>query len=294
MKNHADALDSVIESDKKQKKRNKRQLISRIVLIVSACVFLYAAYNLITILLEYKKGNDIYNSIEEQVLDDNKPSVFKISSHNYNEEDEPEEIEGKEVEIPFTYDHESLLAINPEGIGFLYIPSLDLRLPMAQTTDNDYYLTHTFDRTYNTNGCLFLDSRIKGGIDASHLIIHGHCLNSGAMFSHLFKYKSYWFWATEGNDVFYIYTGNVLREYRIFTVYVSDPISDTYTYNFPNLEQLREYAASMQSKSLYNTGVDISNATQICTFSTCTNNTTQRLIVQGTLIGECKLNEDNE
>lgn len=262
--------------DAKEKKKKRSRIINRIILVISACVFIFAAVKLISILLEYKKGNDIYNNIEGEVLDDT-PVNITIGEDN------------QDVTIPFVYNHQALLDINSDGLGFLYIPSLDVRLPIAQTTDNDFYLTHTFNRTYNGNGCLFVDYRIKDGLNANHVLIYGHSMNSGAMFGSLYHYKSSSFYRTEGNDVFYIYTGDVIREYKIFTVYVTDPISETFTFNFSNIEGLRDYARMVKDESIYDTGVDISKTTQVVTFSTCTNNSKQRLIVSGTFTGETKL-----
>ena len=54
------------------------------------------------------------------------------------------------VDIPFVYDEEALKAINSYAIGYIYIPSIDIRLPMVQYTDNDYYLHHLIDGTYNS------------------------------------------------------------------------------------------------------------------------------------------------
>lgn len=267
--------------DAKEKKRKRSNLISRIILIVSACVFIFAAYNLISILLEYKKGNDIYDNIEENVIEE-KPVTIVIGEDN------------QEVEVPFVYDHESLLEINSDGLGFLYIPSIDVRLPIAQTTDNDFYLHHTFDKTWNDNGCLFVDYRIREGLSANHIMIYGHNMNSGAMFGKLSRYKSESWYRSEGYDRFYIYTGDVIREYKVFTVYVSEPISDTYTFNFSSIDALRDYAARMKNKSIFDTGVDVSNTTQVVSFSTCTNNSKDRLIVSGTFVGEAKINNINQ
>ena len=123
--------------DAKEKKKKQSNIISRIILIICACVFVFAAVKLVSILLEYKKGNDIYNNIEGDVLDDT-PVNITIDDD-----------EAPEVTIPFVYNHQALLDINSDGLGFLYVPSVDIRLPVAQTTDNDFYLTHTFDKTYN-------------------------------------------------------------------------------------------------------------------------------------------------
>ena len=149
-------------------------------MIICACVFVFAAVRLVSILLEYKKGNDIYDNIEGNILDD-KPVNITIGDDN------------QDVTVPFVYNHQALLNINPDGLGFLYVPSVDIRLPIAQTTDNDFYLTHTFDKTYNGNGCLFVDYRIKKGLNASHVIIYGHNMNSCAMFGTFARYYGTWF-----------------------------------------------------------------------------------------------------
>ena len=264
--------------DAKEKKIKRSKIINRIILIICACVFVFAAFKLVSILLEYKKGNDIYDNIEGNILED-KPVNITIGDDN------------QDVTVPFVYNHQALLNINPDGLGFLYVPSVDIRLPIAQTTDNDFYLTHTFDKTYNGNGCLFVDYRITNKLKANHVLIYGHNMNSCAMFGSLSRYETPSFYQTEGNDVFYIYTEDVIRKYKIFTVYITDPISDTFTFNFSNLAGLREYAKNVQAQSLYNTGVDITNTTQIVTFSTCTNNSKQRLIVSGTYVGESKLDD---
>lgn len=266
-----------IAFEAKEKKKRKSKIISRIILVVSACVFIFAAYNLISILLEYKKGNDIYDNIGDTVLDDT-PVNISIG-------------DDAEITIPFKYDHQALLDINSDGLGFLYIPSLDTRLPIAQTTDNDFYLTHTFDKTYNSNGCVFEDYRITDKLNANHIILYGHSMNSGAMFGTLHKYKSSYFYNYDGNDVFNIYTEDIIKEYKIFTAYVSEPISDTYTFNFISLDGLRSYANRMKALSLYDTGVNVDKATQVVTLSTCTNNGKQRFIISGMYVGETTIED---
>ena len=139
----------------------KPSILRRIVLIAAICVFCYSAFMLFQIFWEYKKGNDIYDTIQNQVLDTDTPTSVTLDD--------------EEVEIPFVYDHKQLLSINPEGLGYLYIPSIDVRLPMVQSTDNDFYLTHTFNKTANKNGCLFEDYRITDGLSATRLFTDTIC-----------------------------------------------------------------------------------------------------------------------
>lgn len=265
-----------------EKNHRKSNLFRRIILVVAAIIFIYAAYNLVHIFLEYKKGDDIYNAIENDVLQD-ETQLAVITDTDGNEQ---------EVEAPFVYNHASLLSINPEGLGYLYIPSINVRLPMVQSTDNDFYLTHTFDKSYNGNGCLFEDYRITGGLSASHVIIYGHNMNNGAMFGNLAQYKnSSFYYANNNNPNFYIYTENKIMQYKIFSVYTCEPISDTYTFNFGTLDAMRSYASRMKAQSDYDTGISVDQATQVVTFSTCTNNSKQRFIVQGVYVGEASLEQ---
>lgn len=263
--------------DRKEKAKKRADITRRIILVISVAVFIFAAYNLINIFLAYHKADVIYDNIQQDVLDEDSHTKVIIG------EDE------QEVDIPFTYNHQALLNINSQGIGYIYIPSIDCRLPMVQGDDNDYYLTHTFNKEYSANGCLFEDYRITGGLSANHVIIYGHNMRNGAMFGRLKNYQNYSFWNGTGNSVFYIYTGNVIKEYKIFSCYISEAISDTYTFNFPTLASMRDYAANMKAKSMYETGVDVSNATQIITLSTCTNDGEQRFIVHGMYVGEASL-----
>lgn len=270
-----DDADAVFDRNEKAKKRS--DIIRRIILVISVGVFIFAAYNLINIFLAYHKADVIYDNIQQDVLDEDSHTKVVIG------EDE------QEVEIPFTYNHQALLNINSQGIGYIYIPSIDCRLPMVQGDDNDYYLTHTFNKEYSANGCLFEDYRINGGLSASQIIIYGHNMRNGAMFGKLKNYQDYSFWNNSGNNVLYIYTGNVIKEYKIFSCYISEAISDTYTFNFPTLESMRDYAVNMKAKSMYDTGVDVSTATQVITLSTCTNDGEQRFIVHGMYVGEASL-----
>ena len=230
-------------------------------------------------LLEYKKLDDIYESVGSEVLDEvEKETTGVLGSIESTEEEKPY--------IPFEYNHEALLSINRDGIGYLYIEGLNLKLPLVQTTDNNYYLNHTFNLEENKGGCLFEDARINKGLYADNIIIYGHNMKNGSMFGSLGKYSNYDFWNTDNNSIIYVFTGKLVRKYKVFSCYITPPSGDTFTYNFESVDELRNYAVAMKTKSQYDTGVDISEAEQILTLITCTNNSKQRFIVHSVLIEE--------
>ena len=81
----------------------KPSILRRIILIAAICVFCYSAFMLFQIFWEYKKGNDIYDTIQNQVLDTDTPTSVTLDD--------------EEVEIPFVYDHKQLLSINSEDLA---------------------------------------------------------------------------------------------------------------------------------------------------------------------------------
>lgn len=263
--------------DKKEHNKRVSTIIRRIVLGISIAIFCFSAYKLLGILLEYKQGTDIYKEVENNVTNDT--SEFE---GNINDED---------VVIPFKYDHAALLAINPDALGYIYVPSIDLRLPFVQSHDNEEYLHTTINGVTNTNGCPFLDCNITGGVSAMHLIIYGHTLYSNEMFSKFHSYADANFYSSENNDQFFIYTEDKLKEYRIFSVNYYEPVGETFSYNFPSEASMRAYAQRQKSLSLYSTPYDVSEATQIVSFVTCASGGKLRLVVQGTYVGETTISD---
>lgn len=62
-----------------------------------------------------------------------------------------------ETDDPFSrqIDFEALEKINPDIIGWLYIPQIEVDLPILQGQDNKVYLTKSFDGGYSPLGSVF-------------------------------------------------------------------------------------------------------------------------------------------
>lgn len=266
----------------------KKNLYIRIaIMIVAACIFVFAGSQIFMIFYKYHESDKIYSNVSNEVLN-NSGQVTAIISDNSEDATAIQEIEA------FDYNHEKLVSINPDAVGYIYIPSSNTRLPIVQGDDKEYYLSHSFDRTPNSSGCIYEDYRIKDGLSSSHVILNGHHMKNDGMFAPLKYYLNQSYYTTEGNDVFYIYTENRIIQYRIFSVHVDDPETPAYTFNFPTIESMREYALQMKDMSMYDTGVDVHNATQVVTLLTCTATGDGRIIVQGMYVGEGVLNSTSE
>ena len=79
---------------------------------------------------------------------------------------------------------------NHDCVAWVSIPGTSIDFPVMQ--NGDFYLKHDFDGNYTDYGLPFLDERCS--LDTSdNLIIYGHHMNDGSMFSELLNYvdKSY-------------------------------------------------------------------------------------------------------
>ena len=52
-----------------------------------------------------------------------------------------------------------LKRINSDTVGWIEVESTNIGYPIVQTTDNNYYLTHSFDKASNDAGWVFMDYR---------------------------------------------------------------------------------------------------------------------------------------
>jgi len=86
---------------------------------------------------------------------------------------------------PILHDFAVLKEKNPDCIGWVFIPGTSIDFPVMQ--NSDFYLKHDFDGNYTDYGLAFLDERCS--LDSSdNLIIYGHHMNDGSMFSGLLNY----------------------------------------------------------------------------------------------------------
>lgn len=151
---------------------------------------------------------------------------------------------------------------NDEIIGEFSIDNMDLKVPVAHTSNNDYYLNHLIDKSYNEIGSTFMDYRNK--VDDKKIIIYGH--NSEVIdteFKKLNKYTNKSFYKEHKYMKFI--TLNREYKYEIFSVYIAID-----NFKHVNLkENYYEHINWLKNKSMYNTGVDVTENDDILLIQTC-------------------------
>lgn len=175
------------------------------------------------------------------------------------------------VENPYI---DSFLA-NEDMAAWLQIPGTIIDYPVMWTPgDEEYYLRRAFDGSSNQNGCLILDTDSCLAPLTTNLIIHGHNMNTGAMFGTLLDYESEDYYR-EHRDII-LYTGELQRNYEVIAVFRSqvykkkDVVFKYYKFfQADTQEEFDDFYNNIMAMSLYDTGVTAEFGDHFLTLSTC-------------------------
>ena len=156
---------------------------------------------------------------------------------------------------------------NDDVVGILEINNTEYAVPIMQSSDNEYYLTHTPDGKENFMGSIYLDYRVD--IDSSKkLLIYGHnSSNIDMPFKILEEFydKDYY----DNHKYVEITTSNTKRKYEIFSVYVETSDFSYMNINFESDDEYLSHIEKFKSKSMYDTGVELSEDDEILILQTC-------------------------
>ena len=288
---------------KKKKHKKKNRFISfflTVGIIVCIGVIGFAGYKLITTWMEYREGDEEYAELRgytEETAD--------LSGSSEEQAEEEEELvpdpeassatpESEEIDLddmrtnrkpPINVDWKSLISINEDIVGWLYIGALDVSYPVVHGEDDDYYLHRTFERTDNFAGSIFVEAQNSGDFRDPNTIVYGHNMLNGSMFGSLSnltngqepKYKENpWFW---------IMTPNGNYRYRMFSIHVTGVSSDVYTIFKGTDSKFLEWCRDMsEASSVELEKQEFDLHSKIVTLSTCTGDSGTRYVVQGLAI----------
>lgn len=285
---------------KGRKKTTFGDIMSMLLMLVALCVFLFSAYTLYGFYKEYKAGSDEYDNLESNYAstsaeDDGTPlanldgleddiMVQKIGGNGLDVEMETVMENGRRVTLPTMknpIDFAQLQEVNEDIVGWLRVRALDISYPVVQGEDNDYYLHRTFEKTDNFAGCLFMNCDNAPDYTDQNTIIYGHNMKNGSMFGKLKQFrdeetfnKSKYFW---------IFTKDLIYQYRIFSAYVVNKTGMNYQTFFSEDEFEELLKTAYESSEVDNSNVIVDKDDRIVTLSTCTGDDATRFVVLGKL-----------
>lgn len=162
---------------------------------------------------------------------------------------------------------EGLKKINEDIIGWIYIPDTSINYPVVRTTNNEYYLNHSYDKTYIHYGAIFMDANTDFDTGALNTFIYGHNVWHGTMFRELENFMSVDFYNT--HKEFYYYTPEHKYKCSIISFYMDKYDAATYRYDYVDQEDFKSYLKTIKEKSKYKTEQTIDSVDRIISLYTC-------------------------
>ena len=184
-----------------------------------------------------------------------------------------------------TLDLDALRRTNPDVLGWISIPGTQLDYPVLQSEDNQYYLTHTWEKQRNSAGSVFLECQLSGDFSEFNTILYGHNMKNGSMFGSLRQYRTQSHY--EANPHIYMTDGETIRRYEIFAAFEAEVTGYTYRLDINTPEKKQALLDYSLARSVIDAEAVPTPEDAVITLSTCTGNGYDtRWVVQAVLTGQ--------
>ena len=227
-----------------------------------AALFLFSGAMLAREYLDQKRSAEAFAEVADLVKEDVELPTLELA------DDPAQEPEGRTAYEKYA----EVYAQNSDLVGWISIPGTRIDYPVMQTKDNpNFYLKHAFDKSYSSYGVPYMQENCDIGI-SDNLVIYGHHMNNGSMFSNLCKYENEDFYREHKTIRFD--TLDSFGEYEVVAAFKTVAYSEEgfKYYHFVRAEQeedFNEFIAKCKELALYDTGVTAEYGDQLITLSTC-------------------------
>lgn len=252
--------------------------------VILACIIIF-------VLLSFKlikwasDSNDIKNQIDnindiakpDEITDSDKTEIIEPNEEIKKDNPYLDYIKMNMINVNF----DDLKKINSDVKGWINVSGTNVNYPFVQASDNKYYLTHGFNKSYNQAGWVFLDYR-NNDIN-KHTILYAHGRSDKTMFGSLKDILTNGWLNDKNNFIIKISTITENSLWQIFSAYRIPTTSDYLQIEFDNNDKFLEFANMLRDRSSYNFNTSVSKNDKILTLSTCYNNK-EKMVLHAKLI----------
>lgn len=266
----------------KKKKRRLKKWVWTIFIVIFLIIIILC---IIKLLFWNKDNKNTSNTID---------NINKNINVNEKEDDENTELIGEEEDKNNDYwyyitfplidvDITKLKKINSDTVGFINVNNTNINYPFVQYKDNDYYLNHSYDKSYNEAGWVFMDYRNNSNLNNKNTILYAHSRLDKTMFGSLSKTLHSSWQTNRDNHIIRLSTEKENTLWQIFSVYKIKEEAYYITTSFSSDNEYQEFLNTIKGRSLYNFNTTLTTSDKVLTLSTCYSDT-ERTVVHAKLI----------
>lgn len=184
----------------------------------------------------------------------------------------------------YQVDFSSLSSKNKETVAYIHVNNTNIDYPVVQTDDNQFYLKHSFDKSKNDAGWIFMDYRS----DINHLkdntVIYGHARLDGTMFGSLRNVLFYAWQSVRENYVIFLSSFKEDMIFQIFSIYTIPSENYYIQPDFNDSNEKRKWLETLKDRNIAPIDTDVQVNDKVLTLSTCKNHNGDRIVVHAKLI----------
>ena len=270
-----------LNKEPKRKRKFSQKKETRIILIALFILFLIIFLSCIFNLTNWYQDNKSTDEVIDQ--------IGEITNIEELSDDETTELINEPVNEESDYwyyikfpliqvDFNDLVKKNSDTIAWIQVNNTNINYPIVQTTDNNYYLTHSYDQSANEAGWVFMDFRNSPNFTSKNTIIYAHSRLDKTMFGSLSKVlKSTWY-ENKDNHIIKISTPAENSLWQIFSVYKIETETYYITTDFKDDNTYLDFLNTIKERSKYNFNTTLSENDTILTLSTCYSDTERTVV----------------
>ena len=265
-------------------RRKKGLYVFLIILLVIYIIYLlFSAIILLSWFIDSNQTQKITEELEENIIVEETKNSAKVELINppvTEESDYWYYIKQNLLEVNFT----ELIQKNPDTVGWVQLSGTNINYPVVQTTNNSFYLSHSYNKESNNAGWVFMDYRNNKEDFDNNTIIYAHSRNDTTMFGSLKNVLTTAWLENRENHLVYLSTPYENTMWQVFSVYTIPSESYYITPRFETEEEYTTFLITLKNRSIYDFNTELNINDKVLTLSTCQDNYGNRVVLHARLI----------
>lgn len=261
--------------------RLKKEVIYFFIFFIPIPILIFSTYKIINYLIDSPNTKEIITNVinNTEIIEYEDETAEIIESDEHPDTPYWNFIKMNLIDVDFN----NLKETNNDTIAWIYVGGTNVNYPVVQTNDNDFYLTHSFDKSKNKAGWLFMDYRNNLSNYEKNTIIYAHNMKDKTMFGSLDNLLTAEWYTEEENRIIKMSSEKSNTLWQIFSVYTIETTNDYIQTKFENNEDYQKFINLIKNRTYRNFNTQVTTNDRILTLSTC-HGKTKKLVVHAKLI----------